>query len=348
MAVVQHHPLSRPAAPRVSVCIANFNGEAMLADCIDSILAQECGEDVEVLVHDDASSDRSLDVLRHRYPQVSVLASAENVGFCVANNRMAAAARGEYLLLLNNDAALNHDGISVLLQVAAQLRQPAVLSLPQHDWETGQLVDRGCLLDPFHVPVPNLKFDREDVAYVIGACLWIPRTTWNELEGFPDWLGSIAEDMYLCCNARLRCIPVRCATQSGYRHRQGSSFGGNRIDAGGMSTRYTRRHLSERNRLAVIVACTPSPLLWPWLSLHLLVLLIEAAALCMAKRSFRPWSDIYFAAIREGWRNRAHLLSVRTKLQRLRTCRLRAYVSPYAWFPRKLSLLLAHGFPRIR
>ena len=52
MAVVLHPALNRPAAPRVSVCIANFNGEYMLGDCIESILSQDTDVDVEIVVHD--------------------------------------------------------------------------------------------------------------------------------------------------------------------------------------------------------------------------------------------------------------------------------------------------------
>ena len=47
--------------PRVSVCIANYNGEDLLPDCIDSVLSQQA--DIEILVHDDASTDGSLALL---------------------------------------------------------------------------------------------------------------------------------------------------------------------------------------------------------------------------------------------------------------------------------------------
>ena len=56
------------AAPTCSVCIANFNGVGVLADCIDSVLAQQGGVPVEIIVHDDASSDGSVAFLRERYP----------------------------------------------------------------------------------------------------------------------------------------------------------------------------------------------------------------------------------------------------------------------------------------
>ena len=235
MAVVFNPGLNAPAHPRVSVCIANFNGEALLVDCIESVLAQDTDAAIEILVHDDASGDGSLALLKARYPQVHVLASAENVGFCIGNNRMVDAARGEFVLLLNNDAALETDAISSLLCEAGRLGTASILTLPQYDWQTGQLVDRGRLLDPFFNPIPNLAPACTDVAFVIGACPWCPRQLWNSLGGFPERMESIAEDLYLCGIARLRGIPVRALAASGYRHRQGATFGGNRAGAVGWS-----------------------------------------------------------------------------------------------------------------
>jgi glycosyltransferase involved in cell wall biosynthesis len=49
------------------------------------------GFDVEIVVHDDASPDGSALHLREKHPDVKLIASAENAGFCVASNRMAAA-----------------------------------------------------------------------------------------------------------------------------------------------------------------------------------------------------------------------------------------------------------------
>jgi len=345
MAVVPDAAVAAGIAPRISVCIANFNGEDMLVDCIESVLAQEGDAPIEILVHDDASTDGSVALLRMRYPQVRLIASPENVGFCTANNRMVEAARGEFLLLLNNDAALYATAVRALLSDAERMNTPAILALPQYDWETGRVVDRGCLLDPLHTPVPNLDPGRQDVAYAIGACLWIPRITWDSLGGFPPWLGSIAEDMYLCCAARLRNLPVRCVDGSGYRHRQGASFGGNRVDSGRLASRYERRYLSERNRLAVIVCCMPTPAMWLVLSMHLAALMIEGAALSLIKRDSRPWSRIYGRAIRDAWYSRDTYRLERRKLQATRRVGLGAYLKPTVWTPWKLVLLFRHGMP---
>lgn len=349
MALVQHLPALKPvAAPACSICVANYNGVQVLGECIESVLAQQGDTPVEIIIHDDASTDGSVAWIRQRYPQVELLASAENAGFCIANNRMVAQARGEYVLLLNNDAALYPDAIATLLGEIRKQAVQGILTLPQYDWETGALVDRGCLLDPFYNPVPNLDENRREVAYVIGACLFLPRTLWNELGGFPEWFGSIAEDMYICCLARLRGLSVTVAQASGYRHRQGKSFGGNRIDAGKLNTTYRRRYFSERNKTAVMVICTPSALVWPLLALHLVMLTVEGALLSLLKRNGRVWHEIYGPAMAYVLRGRHSIRAPRHEQQRLRSVSLRTYFQAFTFMPRKFVLLWRHGLPWVR
>jgi GT2 family glycosyltransferase len=349
MALVQHLPALKPvASPVCSICIANYNGEQVLGECIESVLSQQGGTPLEIIVHDDASTDDSVAWIRQLYPQVELLASAENVGFCVANNRMVAQARGEFVLLLNNDAALYPDAIAILLDGIRKLPAPGILTLPQYDWQTGALVDRGSLLDTFYNPVPNMDEARREVAYVIGACLFLPRTLWSEQGGFPAWFGSIAEDMYICCLARLRGLPVTVTQASGYRHRQGKSFGGNRVDAGKLKTTYRRRYFSERNKAAVMVICTPSLLVWPLLALHLAMLVLEGALLSLVKRDGRVWREIYGPATAYVLRGLQSMRVRRREQQRMRSVSLWAYFRTFVIIPRKFVLLWRHGLPRVR
>ena len=168
-----------------SVCIANFNGMDLIDACIDSVRKQSGGIPLEIIVHDDALTDGSVAHIRDRHPDVRLIASKENVGFCVANNRMVAAAQGEYLLLLNNDATLLSDALATLLAEARRLQAPAILSLPQYDADSGTLLDIGSLLDPFFNAVPNRDPRRQDVAMVAGACLWIPKRLWDDSGRIP-------------------------------------------------------------------------------------------------------------------------------------------------------------------
>ncbi|MFK2872293.1 glycosyltransferase family 2 protein [Dyella lipolytica] len=349
MGLVHHYPaLKRLQTPTCSVCIANYNGDALLVDCLDSVLAQQGSDCIEIIVHDDASTDGSVRLLREKYPQVELLVSAENVGFCVSNNRMANHARGEYILLLNNDAALYNDALSTLLENARKQHAPGILTLPQYDWITGALVDRGCLLDPFYNPVPNLDPERHDVAMAIGACLFLSRKLWIDLEGFPDWFQSIGEDMYLCCLARLQGLPVQVTSSSGYRHRQGISFGGNRVSSGTLQTSFRRRQLSERNKCSTLLICTPTAIVWPLWLLHQLLLLLEGGILTFLKHDRRIWLEIYWPTLKHVHAAMPALKARRRQVQSKRQATLTDYLSAFASAPQKLRLLLRHGFPTIR
>jgi GT2 family glycosyltransferase len=339
--------LNAPTSPACSICIANYNGESMLVDCLESVLGQSKDIPIEVIVHDDASTDSSLALLK-RYPHVVVIASAENVGFCIANNRMVARARGEFVLLLNNDAALQPDALATLLDAARRQTPQGILTLPQYDWQTGVLVDRGCLLDPFYNPVENLDPARQDVAMVIGACLFVSRALWDTLGGFPEWFESIGEDLYLCCLARLRGAPVQSASSSGYRHRQGASFSGNRQNSTGLQTTFRRRRLSERNKTAAMMICTPTAWVWPLLALHVVALTMEGAVVALVRRDLRIWREIYAAAIGFAFRGVSRLRARRKQVQLQRQVSLRTYLRQFVRLPQKLRLLFRHGVPSLR
>ncbi len=332
--------------PLISVCIANYNGATMIAGCLDSVLVQQGEFTLEIIVHDDASSDDSLTIISQDYPAVCLIRSSDNVGFCVANNRMVAAARGDYVLLLNNDAELLPDALATLLGEAQA--GPVLLSLPQYDYDSGALIDCGCLLDPFYNPVPNLDPGRRDVAMVIGACLWLPRTLWHELGGFPEWFGSIGEDLYLCCRARLAGHPVRVPDAAGYRHRVGASFGGGKARDGRLASTFRRRALSERNKTFVLLTTCPASLLWPLAGLHVLLLLLEGSLLALLRRSPAYLSVVYLPVFAAVWQRRTLLLQLRRETMARRPGVAISFFSPFVWLPYKLRMLLRHGLPDLR
>src|ERR1700741_345371 len=113
--------------PTVSVCIANYNGMSIIDACLRSVLNQDCDFSIEIIVHDDASSDESVTHIRKHYPDVVLIDSPQNVGFCVSNNRMVNAANGTYILLLNNDAELFPDALRTLHENALAIQKPAIL-----------------------------------------------------------------------------------------------------------------------------------------------------------------------------------------------------------------------------
>lgn len=329
------------------MCIANYNGAETLPACIDSVLQQEFDQSVEIIVHDDASTDGSVDLLKGRYPQVRLMASNQNVGFCTSNNRMAAEAHGRYLLLLNNDAALRPQALATLYKYASSSGFPGVLSLAQYDAANGRLLDIGSRIDPFLNPVPNRDPSRLDVAMVMGACLWIPKNLWNKLGGFPEWYGSIAEDMYICLGAWNAGYAVRALANSGYEHWVGRSLGGGAVRGSKLRTTIRRRALSERNKTFTMIICYPTPLLLTVLPAHLILLAVEGLVLTILKGEARIWHQIYLESFRALWRQRARLLTERRCVKRRRKISLRDFLALFIPWPYKLMMFIRYGLPSL-
>lgn len=332
--------------PLVSVCIANYNGLEVLHDCINSILNQDCDFRVEIIIHDDASTDSSLNLLKEYSNEVTVIPSTINVGFCISNNRMVERAKGKYILLLNNDAWLEPDALRVLAEHAVSQQQKGILGLEQIDARSGSFVDKGSRLDPFFNATPNMDRKQIQVAQVIGACLWIPRDLWTRLGGFPTWFGTLGEDLYLCCRARLEGFPVEALSKSHFHHLIGTSIGGGNT-SGALRTSYWRRKLTERNKVFVMVICTPwlaLPLLLP---LHLLLLATEGLLLSLLKLDFAPWKKIYGPMFKEVWSERNRMWQERKEVQAKRSISTWKFFSLFTPMPFKLRMLLRKGLPEI-
>ena len=86
----------------VSVIIPNYNGECFLKECLEA-LKRQTFDDMEVILVDNASTDDSIKLAKELYREIRVIELHDNTGFAYAVNRGIEAAKGEYVLLLNND-----------------------------------------------------------------------------------------------------------------------------------------------------------------------------------------------------------------------------------------------------
>ncbi len=334
------------STPIVSVCVANYNGEAIIAECIDSLLNQQNAPAFEILVHDDASTDNSLAVIE-RYDSVRLIRSPDNVGFCISNNRMAEAARGKFILLLNNDARLYPDALATLVAESQRHGDEAILGLPQYDEETRELVDFGLKLDYFASPVPIQKPSESDVAMVIGACLWTPLELWNRIGGFPEWFETNAEDVYFCCYARLLGYKIYVPGSSGFLHKIGHSLGGGKPHDNRLTISERRRYFSERNRLFVQWLFYPLWLVPFTTAANLVVLIVEAMVLSIANRKLSLISDIYIKSQRDAFSTMGIVRSQRRIVMQSRVISFSSFFGTFTAIPQKLRLLRSTGVPKI-
>ncbi|HEY2797274.1 MAG TPA: glycosyltransferase [Thermoanaerobaculia bacterium] len=97
------------AFPLVSVVVVTYGGLELTKACLDSLLSAETWPRFEVLVVDNASTDGTPEYLRAlalAEPRVRCILNPENRGFAAANNQGVREARGEVIVLLNNDTVV--------------------------------------------------------------------------------------------------------------------------------------------------------------------------------------------------------------------------------------------------
>lgn len=330
-----------------SVCIANYNGINVIGSCINSVLDQDINLPYEVIIHDDASTDDSVSFIKKHYPEIRLIESSVNVGFCVSNNRMANQAHGDFLLILNNDAVLHKDALRTLYNYSNRQTVPGIIGLPQYDIQTGKLIDIGSFLDPFLNPIPNLNKKKQKVATIIGACLWVPKSLWQEIGGFPEILHTLSEDIFLCSVARIKGYSVTALAESGFDHWVGYNLSGRKLKKGGLHTTFYRRSLTERNKSFVMFICYPSPAIYLLFPIHIFLLITEGMLLTLIKKDLRIWSEIYCSCMKSLWKERKCLLSMRSEIQSQSRISCRGFFSVFTFLPHKLRMLLKYGLPKL-
>ena len=100
----------------VTIAIVNWNTRALLEQCLASLSEGVTGISAKIVVVDNASKDRSAEIVRDRFPQATVMANEANLGFARGNNQAYVQAEGRYFLLLNPDTIVRPGAVAVMVQ----------------------------------------------------------------------------------------------------------------------------------------------------------------------------------------------------------------------------------------
>jgi GT2 family glycosyltransferase len=112
--------------PQVAIIVLNWNGLNDTLDCLESLYQLDY-QNYEIVVVDNGSTDRSVQVIRERFPGVTLIENDENLGYAGGNNVglcYATAQEADYALLLNNDTVVDPTFLRILVDAAEA--EPAV------------------------------------------------------------------------------------------------------------------------------------------------------------------------------------------------------------------------------
>lgn len=194
------------SAPLVSIVIPVYNNVKLTVECLMSIEANTGSIPYEIIIADDASRDDTPKVMSAN-TGLRVLRSEKNLGFLQNCNEAFKIARGEFILLLNNDTQVFEGWLEALLETMS-LDPNAGIVGPKVYYPSGHLQEAGCAVrSDGSVEMIGLNDDPEKPAYsysrmvdhVSGVCMLIRRSLMAQLGGFSEeFTPCYCEDLDLC------------------------------------------------------------------------------------------------------------------------------------------------------
>ena len=238
-------------SPDLSIIIVSWNVRELLRGCLASISRNQgsgvrgqpqamppltpdsCLLTPEIIVIDNASSDGSAAMVAAEFPQVRLIANADNRGFTGGNNQGIAVAQGRYVFFLNPDTVVMGDALAALVSyleahpdvgvVGPQLRYgdgslqssrrrfptfgsalfestPLAWHWPDNPWARRyRMEDQGSgSREQDEVAAGLLSHTGQDVDWLVGAALLTRRTVLDQVGGFDEGYFMYSEELDWC------------------------------------------------------------------------------------------------------------------------------------------------------
>lgn len=203
----------------ISIIIVNYNSFRLLDDCLSSLIQYTKYINYEIIVVDNASSSNEVDLIRRKYPQIILIINQTNQGFAAANNKGIQTARGEYVLILNNDTIFfentlkkiydyvtsRNDKIILgckILNIDKSLQAsfcsfPTILNIFAANFLLYKIFPSSLKLNKFYRSY--CKFEEPiEVDVVFGAFIFCSQNDLKFLNGFDESFFFYGEELDLC------------------------------------------------------------------------------------------------------------------------------------------------------
>jgi GT2 family glycosyltransferase/tetratricopeptide (TPR) repeat protein len=194
-----------------SIIIPGWNNAALTRQCLTALAQVTDGVTFEVVVVDNGSTDGVQDFLRTLGGDVQVIRNQDNLGFAKACNQGARAARGEYLVFLNNDTIPLQGWLAPLIDEVRTHSDVAVVG-SKLLYEDGTIQHAGVAFSrdwflPYHIyrgadAHAACVSRRRELECVTAACMLVRRDLFEQVGGFDEGFRNGFEDVDLCLKIR--------------------------------------------------------------------------------------------------------------------------------------------------
>jgi len=204
----------------LSIIIVNYNVKEFLQNLLTSLFKAVANLTSEIIIVDNGSDDGSVEMLRDKFPQITLIANKENLGFSKANNLGLKIAKGKFLLLLNPDTIVQEDTFEKLIKFFNQQQDAGMTGCKILNPDgTLQLACRRsfpgpwtsfCKVSGLSALFPNsrlfarynLTFMDENQSYEVdaisGSFMMVRREVFEKIGGLDEQFFMYGEDLDWC------------------------------------------------------------------------------------------------------------------------------------------------------
>ena len=209
---------------KVCVIIVSYNFEPWIPLCLSSVKAST--QPATIVVVDNASQDRTCEIIRSQYPEVVLIKNDKNLGFGKANNqgmKYALENDFDYVFLLNQDARLHPRTLEILICAASHNKDYGILS-PVHLNGDGDRLDFGfaeytCLKSKEEIE--QLPQEITECSFINAAMWLVPTSVIKKIGGFAPIFPHYGEDRNYAQRVRKNSYRVGFVKSAiGYHHRE--------------------------------------------------------------------------------------------------------------------------------
>jgi len=224
---------AKSKAPAVSIVIPVYNQWDYTYACLLSIFENSEGIDYEIIIGDDGSTDETVNIDQYA-DNIRVIKHETNLGFVGNCNETAKAARGKYILLLNNDTNVQPGWLESMMDLIKRDKKIAAVgaklifanyALQEAGsiiWADGTGWNYGRGDDP---DLPEYSYVKE-VDCCSGACLLARTDLWRELNGFDQQFSpGYYEETDWCWRARQKGYKIMYQPAARVLHFGSKTFG---------------------------------------------------------------------------------------------------------------------------
>lgn len=230
----------------VSFCIVNWNTVNLTSQLIESIYNTVKRVSIEIFIVDNASTDGSVKYIENKFPMVTIIRNAKNVGYGAALNQALKISKGRYKMILNSDVILLENALENMVNFLENNRDAGAVGPICLDeggnigYSYGRFPKPGLMiletllgsLTPRFIKPPPLEGKPEmnmgekmEVDNIKGACMLVRREVCEEIGLFDETFFAYFEESDWCFRMKKRGIKRYLILNAKVIHISDSSFG---------------------------------------------------------------------------------------------------------------------------